>query len=139
MFKGNTELIDPEKRHVVAIFNENCHDDGSALATVRLRTPITLQGTELLEIVGTVTPTPMIIVGGRALSPEMRSVNSTGKARSAASWKAQTLRWQSPPWQALESSASGPRFGTSGDDVTVKSLLVFAVAFAGWLVCSMVS
>jgi hypothetical protein len=30
---------------------------------VRLRSPITLQGSELLEIVGTVTPTPMITVG----------------------------------------------------------------------------
>jgi hypothetical protein len=63
MFKGKAELIDPEKGGVVATFNETCHDDGSAVATVRLRKPITLQGTEQLEIVGTVTPTPMITVG----------------------------------------------------------------------------
>ena len=47
----------------MATFHETCHDDGTAAATVRLRSPITLQGTELLEIVGTVTPTPMISVG----------------------------------------------------------------------------
>lgn len=63
MFKGKAELTDPEKGGVVATFCETCNDDGTAAATVRLRTPITLQGTELLEIVGTVTPTPMISVG----------------------------------------------------------------------------
>ena len=63
MFKGKAELTDPEKGGIVATFHETCHDDGTASATVRLRTPITLQGTELLEIVGTVTPTPMISVG----------------------------------------------------------------------------
>jgi hypothetical protein len=63
MFKGKAELTDPEKGDVVATFHETCHDDGTAAATVRLRTPITLQGTELLEIVGKVTPTPMITVG----------------------------------------------------------------------------
>jgi hypothetical protein len=63
MFKGKAELIDPEKGHVVATFHETCHDDGTAAATVRLCTPIMLEGTELLEIVGTVTPTPMIAVG----------------------------------------------------------------------------
>ena len=55
MFKGKAELIDPEKGDVVATFNETRHDDGTAAATVRLRTPITLQGTELLAVVGTVT------------------------------------------------------------------------------------
>jgi hypothetical protein len=63
MFKGKAELTDPEKGTVVAVFHETCHDDGSAAATVRLRTPITLKGTELLEIFGTVTSTPMISVG----------------------------------------------------------------------------
>jgi hypothetical protein len=63
MFKGKAELTDPEKGDVVATFHETCYDDGTAAATVRLRTPITLKGTELLEIVGTVTPTPMISVG----------------------------------------------------------------------------
>jgi hypothetical protein len=63
MFKGKADLTDPEKGGVVATFHETCRDDGTAAATVRLLTPITLQGTELLEIVGTVTPTPMISVG----------------------------------------------------------------------------
>jgi hypothetical protein len=44
MFKGRAELTDPEKGGVVAMFNETCHDDGTAVATVKLRTPITLQG-----------------------------------------------------------------------------------------------
>ena len=55
MFKGKAELIDPEKGDVVATFTETPHDAGTAAATVRLRTPITLQGTELLAVVGTVT------------------------------------------------------------------------------------
>ena len=63
MFKGKAELTDPEKGDVVATFQETCYDDGTAVATVRLQTPITLSGTELLEIVGTVTSTPMITVG----------------------------------------------------------------------------
>ena len=63
MFKGTAELTDPEKGNVVATFTETCFDVGTAAATVRLRTPITISGTELLEIVGTVTPTPMISVG----------------------------------------------------------------------------
>jgi hypothetical protein len=63
MFKGKAELTDPEKGNVVATFHETCHDDGTAAATVRLKKPITLKGTELLEIVGTVTPAPMISVG----------------------------------------------------------------------------
>ena len=63
MFKGKAELTDPEKGNVVATFTETSYDDGTAAATVRLRPPITLQGTELLEIVGTVSPTPLISVG----------------------------------------------------------------------------
>jgi hypothetical protein len=47
----------------MATSNETCYDDGTASATVRLQTPITLQGTVLLEIVGTVTPAPMITIG----------------------------------------------------------------------------
>jgi hypothetical protein len=62
MFKGKAELIDPEKGHLVATFHEACHDDGTAAATVRLRTPITLQGTEFLAIYRKGTATPMIIV-----------------------------------------------------------------------------
>jgi hypothetical protein len=63
MFKGRAELVDPEKGNVVATFNETCHDNGTAAATVRLREPITLQGTQRLEIFGTVTDQPMISVG----------------------------------------------------------------------------
>jgi len=63
MFIGTAELIDPEKGSVVATFNETCHDDGTAGATVRLREPITLQGTQRLEIFGTLTDQPMISVG----------------------------------------------------------------------------
>jgi hypothetical protein len=63
MFKGRAELIDPEKGGVVATFNETCHDNGTAAATVKLRTPITLEGTQRLEIFGTLTDQPMISVG----------------------------------------------------------------------------
>lgn len=63
MFRGKAELVDPENGGVVAKFTESCHDDGTTAATVRLRPPITLQGTELLELVGTGTSTPMISVG----------------------------------------------------------------------------
>jgi hypothetical protein len=63
MFKGRAELVDPEKGNVVATFNETCHDNGTAAATVRLREPITLRGTQRLEIFGTVTDQPMISVG----------------------------------------------------------------------------
>jgi hypothetical protein len=34
LFKGKAELTDPEKGHVVATFNETCHDDGTANATI---------------------------------------------------------------------------------------------------------
>jgi hypothetical protein len=63
MFNGTAELTDPNKGAVVATFNETCDDSGTALATVTLRTPITLHGTERLEIFGTKTSTPMITVG----------------------------------------------------------------------------
>jgi hypothetical protein len=63
MFKGKAELTNPETGEIVATFHETCHDDGAAAATVRLRPPITLTGTELLEIFGTVTDIPMISVG----------------------------------------------------------------------------
>ena len=63
MFKGTAELIDPEKGGVVATFNEICHDDGTAAATVRVRTPITLEGSQRFEIFGTVVDRPMISVG----------------------------------------------------------------------------
>jgi hypothetical protein len=43
MFKGGAELTDPEKGGVVATFDETCHDDGTAVAAVKIRTPITLQ------------------------------------------------------------------------------------------------
>ena len=91
MFKGKAELTDPEKGHVVATFQETCHDDGTAAATVRLRKPISLQGTELLEIVGTVTPTPMISVGASDhAGTEIYEFH--GKSRSAVSRKVQTSR-----------------------------------------------
>jgi hypothetical protein len=63
MFIGSAELIDPEKGSVVATFNETWNDDGTATATVRLREPVMLQGTQRLEIFGTLTDQPMISVG----------------------------------------------------------------------------
>lgn len=63
MFKGKADLIDPETKKVVAIFNETQCDDGTTMATVRLEKPFVLQGTQRLEIFGTVTDQPMISVG----------------------------------------------------------------------------
>jgi hypothetical protein len=62
MFKGYAELTDPESGAVVATFHETCHHDWAAVATVRLRTPITLEGTGFLAIYGTETSTPIITV-----------------------------------------------------------------------------
>jgi len=63
MFKGKADLIDPETKHVVATFNETECDDGTTRATVRLAKPLMLQGTQRLEVFGTVTDQPMISVG----------------------------------------------------------------------------
>jgi hypothetical protein len=63
MFKGRAELVDPESGGVVATFTETCNGHDHAAATVRLRTPMTLEGTERLEIFGTQTDQPMISVG----------------------------------------------------------------------------
>jgi hypothetical protein len=63
MFKGKAELTNPEDGNVVATFHETCHHDGATAATVRLRTPITLQGTDLLAVVGMETSTPILTVG----------------------------------------------------------------------------
>jgi hypothetical protein len=63
MFKGKAELIDPETKKVAAIFNETEHHDGTTMATVRLEKPVVLQGTQRLEVFGTVTDQPMISVG----------------------------------------------------------------------------
>ena len=91
MFKGKAELTDPEKGNVVATFHETCHDDGTANATVRLRTPIAIQGTELLAIVGTVTPTPMITVeASDPAGTEIREFH--GKKRDRLYLRRQTLR-----------------------------------------------
>jgi hypothetical protein len=62
MFKGKAELTNPENGDPVATFDETCHDDGTAVAKVRLRTPILLEGKEVLAIVGPATFTPMITV-----------------------------------------------------------------------------
>lgn len=63
MFKGKADLIDPETKAVAAVFNETQCDDGTTAATVRLTKPVVLQGTQRLEVFGTVTDQPMISVG----------------------------------------------------------------------------
>ena len=62
-FQGRAKLVDPENGGVVATFTETCNGHGHAAATVRLRTPIMLEGTGRLEIFGTQTDQPMISVG----------------------------------------------------------------------------
>jgi hypothetical protein len=63
MFKGKADLTNPETGDVVATFHETCYDDGTASATVRLRPPITLKGTEQLALLGTEEDTAVIAVG----------------------------------------------------------------------------
>jgi hypothetical protein len=61
MFKGKAELIDPEKGDVVASFNETCRDDGTALVSVRLKTPITLKDEGFLAIVASISTAATVI------------------------------------------------------------------------------
>ena len=63
MFEGEARLTNPETGELAGTFHEHCHEDGTTSATVRLCNPIRLQGTELLEVVGTQSPTPVISVG----------------------------------------------------------------------------
>jgi hypothetical protein len=63
MFEGEADLIDPETQKVAAVFTEMQCDDGTTMATVRLEKPVVLQGTQRLEVFGTVTDQPMISVG----------------------------------------------------------------------------
>jgi hypothetical protein len=62
MFKGFAELTDAGSGDVVATFHESSHHDWAATVTVRLRTPVTLEGTGFLAIYGTLTSTPVITV-----------------------------------------------------------------------------
>ena len=64
MCKRRAELVDG-KGVVVAVFNETCHEYGATVVTVRLRAPlapITLQGTESLEIFAKGSGQPVISV-----------------------------------------------------------------------------
>jgi hypothetical protein len=63
MFEGKADLIDPETKKVAAVFTEVQCDDGTTMAAVRLEKPVVLQGTQRLEVFGTVTDQPMISVG----------------------------------------------------------------------------
>ena len=61
MFRGKAELDNPETNTRVATFTETCEDDGTARATVHLRHPITLTGTERLAIYSTVKDEEIIV------------------------------------------------------------------------------
>jgi hypothetical protein len=63
MSNGKAELKNVETGEVVATFSETRHHDGTAIASVKLRTPITLQGTELLQIFALANSTLVISVG----------------------------------------------------------------------------
>jgi hypothetical protein len=73
MFKGKADLIDPETKSVAAVFHETQCDDGTTSATVRLAKPVLLEGTQRLEVFGTVTDQPMISVG--ASDPDGTEIN----------------------------------------------------------------
>jgi hypothetical protein len=61
MLKGKADLINEQGVHV-ATFQETSHEYGVTVATVRLDTPVTLQGTELLEIFAQSIAQPIISV-----------------------------------------------------------------------------
>lgn len=63
MLKGKAELADPEKGTIVATFHEVCHEDGTVWASVRLKQPMTLQGTDRLEVFSKATATPVLSAG----------------------------------------------------------------------------
>jgi hypothetical protein len=61
MLKGKADLINEQGVHV-ATFNETSRHYGVAVVTVRLDTPVTLQGTELLAIFAQGVAQPIISV-----------------------------------------------------------------------------
>jgi hypothetical protein len=61
MLKRRAELVN-DKGAVIAEFNETCHEFGATVATVRLRAPFTLQGTESLAIYAKASAQPVISV-----------------------------------------------------------------------------
>jgi hypothetical protein len=63
MLKGKAELADSEKGIIVAMFHEVCHQDGTVWASVRLKQPLTLKGTDRLEVFSKATATPAISAG----------------------------------------------------------------------------
>jgi hypothetical protein len=65
MFKGKAGLIDPEKGGTIATFTEICDTEGSATAKVVLKHPVELEGTERLEVYGTVKDTPVISISAK--------------------------------------------------------------------------
>jgi hypothetical protein len=61
MVKGKADLTNEQGVHV-ATFNETGHNYGVTVATVRLDTPVTLQGTEILEVFAQGIAQPIIYV-----------------------------------------------------------------------------
>ena len=61
MHKRKAELVDTNGA-AFAQFNETCHAHGATVATVRLHTPITLQGTEMLELFAKGNSHPVLTV-----------------------------------------------------------------------------
>jgi hypothetical protein len=61
MVKRKADLAD-NNGAVVGVFNETCHDYAGTLATVRLRAPITLQGTGSLALFAKGSGQPVIFV-----------------------------------------------------------------------------
>jgi hypothetical protein len=69
MFRGKAELHDPENDAPVATFTEICDEAGTTRATVDLRNPITLSGTERLAIYSTVENEEVIVALARDGEP----------------------------------------------------------------------
>jgi hypothetical protein len=91
MLKGWADLINEQHVHV-ATFNETRHDHGVTVATVRLRTPVTLQGTELLAIYAQGVSQPIISVeASDPAGTEIREFHGTSAIGSVSDGKGVAL------------------------------------------------
>jgi hypothetical protein len=61
MIKRKADLVSADGT-AVAKFNETCHEYGATVATVRLRSPLTLTGTESLALYAQAIAEPVISV-----------------------------------------------------------------------------
>ena len=69
MFRGKAHLDDPQSGRPVATFIETRESDGTVIATVHLRYPITLRGRERLAIISSIDDREVIVALARNGEP----------------------------------------------------------------------